>query len=135
MQDLTNFNERTTDLQIRNTLFMPLTLFYDFHGITQHGSFPLDGLKKKSRKQTKQNPIGVNPTFSHLIFSLNNFSGKRNSLLHTKPFYRNCSELSCSYLQVVFLEVKTESLVQKMRGFCLAFSSLQIRFLLTMMQL
>lgn len=48
MQDLTNLSERTTDLQIRNTLFMPLVLFYEFHGITQQpcGSFPLDSLKK-----------------------------------------------------------------------------------------
>lgn len=94
---------------------------------------PSGQFKKKIRKQNKQNPIGVNSMFSHLILSLNNFSGKRNGLLHTKLFYRNCSEPPCSYLQVVFSEV--ESLVRKMRAFCLAFNSLQIRFLLTVMQL
>lgn len=69
MQDLTNFSKRTTDLQIRNTLFMPLTLFYEFHGITQHGSFPLDGLKKKKEKTKQTKPYRCKPrVFTFSIF-------------------------------------------------------------------
>jgi len=52
IQDLTKFSERTTDLQIRNTLFMPLVLFYEFLGITQqpYGSFPPDNFLKNKQK-------------------------------------------------------------------------------------
>lgn len=91
MQHLKNLKESTTDLQVWNTLFIPLGLCYICHSITQqpYCSFSLDS--EKNPKTVKQNnpsrfiPLGATSVFLHFIFSLNKFGGKERFRFMPNP--------------------------------------------------
>lgn len=119
---------------MRNTLFMPLLLFYEFCGITQqpYGWFPLDSLNTKYQRTKQTNPDRCKPH----VFTFNTFFHITAVEKEVVCFLLNPSAKAVQHLLVVvFLEAEKEGSVQKMRAFCLACSNFQIRFLLTMSQL